>query len=527
MVEGAWRSGPGDQRARAMAGLESLQKVPRGHPPSAGVQQRQHEKLSGPAVPRRIWAITLLIIIAAGRCYMDASTGMKEKSPFVFTSAIVSQRNVLAHGQASRAAAHAAASAPQEPFTAETAGVGGGGASSPPAVEMALQAYASAHWGASVPDLRRDFSKESARRALVLLFREGRWGVADPGQLPRRDGGVADRMTGIITQFVAALATNTTFFLDWPALGRYYRPRFSFGTTDTESHVAQELLRPPLLQQFVFQQLKGGQLLQSAATRPVTVVRAGFGALHCFWHLDAPTRLRGCQSVQQQVKKDALLQPGRQLPKLIASVAFPDAFREMFNFLLEPTALLKSALPNVSQRVLAPVGNTTNLRKVMLQIRIGDQAISQQGSRSYAAQIPASLRLAQQFFDCALQHYPRASTAVWFVMTDSEAVKRYSLEKYPELVVVNSYYGSGVTGAPAQNRDGYKPTKRASDDPLMHVLAEQWIGTHCDVFVVTKNSGLGRQASFRSSHPDRVLYYGDDKCKRVPWAEAAHDWSSI
>jgi hypothetical protein len=371
-----------------------------------------------------------------------------------------------------------------------------------------LEVYARTHWASGEADLAR-FSQSSGRRALVVVFREYPWGAprGGPGQIP--DGGISDRLTGIVTHFVAALATNATFLLDWPAFELYYRPRYGFTIKDTEKQVAPELVQPPRLQQFRFQRFRGHLVLSSASTQSVTVCRAGFGALNCFWNVGPPQRPQ-CTALRQAVAK---LQPSG-VRSLTTSVHFEDAFREIFDFLFEPTALLTSVLP-VAPRIVAkvPAGH-----KVLLQIRTGDTTIQQQGKGLHTGE----KQKADRFFNCVLKHFPLASMSLWFVMTDSEVVKDYAMEKYPKLAVVNSQ------GKIADSTKGYTTAdgKDHTKDPLLHVLAEQWLATHCDVFIVTKNSGLGRQAAFRSVHPQRTLLYGDT-CQQVSWDKAALDWSNI
>eukprot|EP00928_Gymnodinium_smaydae_P070862 TRINITY_DN54610_c0_g1_i1.p1 TRINITY_DN54610_c0_g1~~TRINITY_DN54610_c0_g1_i1.p1 ORF type:complete len:384 (-),score=18.00 TRINITY_DN54610_c0_g1_i1:192-1343(-) len=366
------------------------------------------------------------------------------------------------------------------------------------------------HWAAGTLHPGRRPSLNQLARVLLLVVREGPWVQGSQ----RVDGGLSDRFTGIITHFAAAVAANATFLLDWPDLQRFYRPRFEFMYGDTESTVPAELLRLPLLQQFDFQAdvdsktltskpRQGLHLLRRLRRNRLTVARAGHGFLNCFWR-------ESCVPIGWNTTR---------LTRMTRSIPFRNAFRILFDTLFEPTAFLKTALPDIVGRFFSPESKVKV--RVLIQIRAGDHFITGNVSgRRYA--FAALLRKALAYFSCAAKvtasYGFKESDALWFLMTDSEDLKRIAKKQYGDKLITNSA-GRAVASI-------YDRKKGLMDDPLLHVISEQWIGSHCDYFVVPHMSGLGRQSAFRSRAHGRWIWYGD-QCRKVPWSLAARDWSEI
>eukprot|EP00035_Acanthoeca_spectabilis_P023205 m.448264 g.448264 ORF g.448264 m.448264 type:complete len:401 (-) comp19636_c0_seq1:1566-2768(-) len=348
----------------------------------------------------------------------------------------------------------------------------------------------------------------SLDRALIAVVREGAW---VPGS-QRFDGGIADRFTGIVTHFAAAVAANATFLLEWPELTRYYRPRFDFIVTrdETNRHVPPKLLRLPGIQQFPFQdERKGLKLLASLKKHRLTVARASHGFLHCFWSNGRIYKPRGCL-VPPEWKS-------ARLDVMVQAIPYRDAFRELFNTLFEPTELTTSLLQKEAARIIAPDPALPRGGRFLLQIRTGDRHIGEEPDRLPHHSV---LNKARAFFRCAekLEKARGLSprSVAWFVMTDSEGLKRYAVDKYPHKVIVNS--AGRATNSSYENTGGH--------DSLLDVIAEQWVGTLCDVHVVTRMSGLGRQSAFRSTSKEDTVCYGHD-CSCFSWYGVAMDWSEI
>jgi hypothetical protein len=354
-------------------------------------------------------------------------------------------------------------------------------------------------------------------RVLLVVVREGAWVPTSQ----RLDGGVADRFTGIVTHLVAAIAANATFLLEWPELERYYRPRFDFmvGRPAVDRAFPGELLRLPRLQQFPFQDKREGRRLRAhLSEHRLTAARVSHGYLHCFWSNGRVYRPRGC-IVPEFWKSD-------RLDAVTAAFTFRHAFRELFNTLFEPTELTKSVLARVAAPILTPDPPVPRGTCFLLQIRLGDKQISQGAAVENFVDAGAAdhhhtvLGTAKAFFQCAEKLEKTrggdSGSARWFVMTDSETVKRYAVDRYPKKAIVNS-----LGRATASSYNMSDPT-----DPLLHVIAEQWVGTLCDVHIVTRDSGLGRQAAFRSTSTEDTVCYGHD-CSCFSWYGVAMDWSEI
>jgi hypothetical protein len=273
-------------------------------------------------------------------------------------------------------------------------------------------------------------------RVLLVVVRESAWVNGST----RVDGGAADRFAGIITAFAAAVAANATILLDWPELPRYYKPRFDFMYSDTEHTVDSSLLRLPVLKQFPFQgNAKGLSLLKSLKSNRITVVRVGHGFLNCFWNNARLYKPRGC-TVPAVWDTD-------RLRAMTSAIPFRHAFRTLFDTLFQPrqsvTQLLNETARNVFITPQGIIPTITNQSKhwlrIFIQIRMGDSHIAVERRNGGQSR---SLSLAHRFFECARKKEREKgvdpSRVVWFVMTDSEIVKRYATERYPHKVVTNS-----------------------------------------------------------------------------------------
>eukprot|EP00038_Savillea_parva_P010763 m.192600 g.192600 ORF g.192600 m.192600 type:complete len:462 (-) comp18695_c0_seq1:73-1458(-) len=364
---------------------------------------------------------------------------------------------------------------------------------------------------------------DTLERVMIVIVRKGAW----VPNSDRNDGGVADRLTGIVTHLAAAVAANATFRLEWPGITKYYRPRFDFMISPEETNqiVSSDLLRLPGLQQFPFQgNFRGLKLLRSLQTRKVTTARAAHGFLHCFWNVGKVYKPRGC------IAPDVWQTP--RLAAMREAMSFRDAYRTLFDTLFEPTELLQKALSTVARRILKPdVPPSEGGRRFMLQVRMGDHhMVSENAKGSKATTTPGLLATARAFFACAeRQEKARGldpQKVVWFVMSDSETLKRLALERYPDKVVVNTLGRATLSTSYLTHNESKGKRQDPLADPMLHVMAEQWVGTQCDMHIVTRMSGLGREAAFRSYSTEEQVCYGND-CSCFSWYGVAMDWSEI
>lgn len=331
---------------------------------------------------------------------------------------------------------------------------------------------------------------------LIIVVREHAW-VNNSGRV---DGGIADRFAGISSHFMAAVAANSRFCIDWPDLDRWYKSPTNMTCRDTENRVNETLLLLPQLKQFSFRSGRlqtALDLVNSLKSQPVTVARGGHGILHRLW--DPKSALMLTEEYNTTHLRD-----------FVNAIPFRSAFGTIFNQLFQPTPDLLRVAEQIAPNILNVTNNNT---KVLIQIRTGDGNIGKANEAD-----PASFgRRFQSYFDCASQIVNHTDIA-WFLMTDSEDVKKYALEKY------GSHLEANVKGK--VSRSHYRQYNE-TNDPLKSVLAEQWIGTQCDVFVVTKDSGLGRQAAFRAMSTTQNGIYHGDSCEFVSWDAAAWHWSEI
>eukprot|EP00603_Paraphysomonas_imperforata_P003907 CAMPEP_0114438882 /NCGR_PEP_ID=MMETSP0103-20121206/14874_1 /TAXON_ID=37642 ORGANISM="Paraphysomonas imperforata, Strain PA2" /NCGR_SAMPLE_ID=MMETSP0103 /ASSEMBLY_ACC=CAM_ASM_000201 /LENGTH=247 /DNA_ID=CAMNT_0001609551 /DNA_START=20 /DNA_END=760 /DNA_ORIENTATION=- len=172
----------------------------------------------------------------------------------------------------------------------------------------------------------------------------------------------------------------------------------------------------------------------------------------------------------------------------------------LFDYLFSPGEPLRSSFSEEVARLGDP-----RVLKVLVQIRAGDQQIGQAGDGELGRH---AANLATAFFNCA-QAVEEAALArdreqtgaaggkekfsggaIWYLMTDSSAIKEYARRQFGSKVLMHDSRIVNMLG----NTDGYD--LQAFSD----VIGEQWCGSLCDFFVTSSTSGLGMQAAFRSKH---------------------------
>jgi hypothetical protein len=174
-------------------------------------------------------------------------------------------------------------------------------------------------------------------------------------------------------------------------------------------------------------------------------------------------------------------------------------------------------------------------KKVMLQIRIGDGIIKLENGNPLVGKAAAhTLAMTDEFLKCADQRFGKEDV-LWYLMTDSETVKQRTLQKYgAKNLVLNTggratMYTSYSTLLPKQAEG--EEERKEGEDPMLAVMGELWLGTFCDEFILSHQSGLGRQAALRAHRIPAYLYYGGivgwQKCYKVRTVLTMTDWSEI
>ena len=332
--------------------------------------------------------------------------------------------------------------------------------------------------------------------------------------------GMADRLTAVVTNYAIVVATDTTVVVDWQGFSTYYHFLLSYyhfrddfgltrsppltNETATTAAVTAAVGMPRSTRDSV---KNVGKLAATLLANPVTRAGGGHGGIGCLYN-------GGCGAALAAAVAGHSHDDGEMLTGYLP---FKDAYRVLFEHLFEPTPLLQEALVGVTPELYAALVNTSlaapPVTKVMLQIRVGDLAIKhfnlrEPGNELKLEEEAKAQRAAQSLFECwrlcALSHIPGApGPLIWLVMTDSEHIKAYAsgLARRGEQAFVNTLSSAVTVQQYGDQRAAGAP------DPVLYVIAEQWLGTFCSMHVVTGHSGLGRQAAFRSATTTNATVY--------------------
>lgn len=371
-------------------------------------------------------------------------------------------------------------------------------------------------------------------RVVIFVARDGRWG---PGE--RLSGGIADRMTGMMTAYAISLATDAAFLVDWPGLHHYFDSPLDLWYNASRELGTRHLNELPGFCTRNYTRVNYARFVASANSSGVTLVRASRGII-------GSLSLKGPEPplIRKLAPVKAMLES--------MGLTLATAYSTLFHSVLRPSTYLRETFEPIRS-----VLEQAQIR-IMIQIRAGDEYIT--GSSSIVA-LPPHLR---SFFDCAAQveiHASPNKTAgpepdtelhsglsdatprvVWFLMTDSADVRRHALKS--SHLWTRARIVTNLDSQPIFYED-YDKDRQGMHDPLLDVFGEQWLGSLCNRWVVSAASGLGMQAAFRSLDGDMLdgnLHVLDNHLQGhrtirngssngcwppTPLPVAAHMWSQI
>lgn len=200
----------------------------------------------------------------------------------------------------------------------------------------------------------------------------------------------------------------------------------------------------------------------------------------------------------------------------------PDtAFGCAYTFLFAPRPEALALLAPAAARLREP-----GALRIGLQIRTGDDAFFTPG----AVGPFGTQRTLDAFAACASDAEAawRASEAqpvVWFVVSDSAAVRRRMAELFPRKAVsplglnLNHSCPGGLNRAPGWRWALTQCDRANASDPTNPAAvsaAEQWLLAECDVFVLSRHSGFGRLAAARSLRWGSTYYLDNESGQPRP-----------
>jgi len=350
----------------------------------------------------------------------------------------------------------------------------------------------------------------AADKFVIYMAKEGMW--KDPFAEWRLQGGMADRMTGIVSTFALALATNATFLIQMEGLNEFYDSSVSLIIKDYTEVVnaVSESAHFAYWDRLQLSSKTESQLYNDVNESRIVFVRAGRGRLHRYFDEDGPIGTRLKETGMQKAA----------------------AYKCLFDFLFKPTSAAKSQFAQELAKLHpAPFGRgfvdnfvaPLEPRCVMIQIRTGDKVItSESGSDLSDEERRRLIKKYQGAFQCAANAEKNYSgDMLWYLMTDSKHLRNAAQQEYGAEKVI-AHFGKV---------DHFGDLSNAG---MMSVLGEQWLGSMCDAFVVSGASGLGQQAAFRSiawqrTYPSapNIFYIDADGqgCRARGPEEAMQNWS--
>lgn len=202
----------------------------------------------------------------------------------------------------------------------------------------------------------------------------------------------------------------------------------------------------------------------------------------------------------------------------------------VLGFLMQPKPeIFQPVLPEL-KRLLDP-----ETLYIGIQIRCGDDWLRDQ---NHAVDLSSWMG----FFTCAqdIEHFainrPNAKKTVkWFLVTDSMALRTKAVEQFGDKIIttmeakIEHSSKEESTGACGQNGEDCS----VSHAGFSVAAAEWWMLGACDYHIISKYSGFGRSAAFRSLRRDQI--YTTEKGKQPSCGEKSfsdvydmpYEWSGI
>ncbi|SCV68125.1 BQ2448_246 [Microbotryum intermedium] len=314
-------------------------------------------------------------------------------------------------------------------------------------------------------------------------------------------GGIADRSLGLFTSFLYAILTDRAFFIEWD--------NWPFELLADAVHI--DWSQPVDMETGLTRHPKMGvtksRILLPMIDLPDDYVDAFLlGRIwahmrdHPFWIRFWTNRGAVFRSFNYGGVSDVLKEKG-----LVRSTAYACLSEYLFRpkanalrFMVQYTSLF--ALPSVFS--------------VALQIRTGDQ------SMEFSKNDHSDAAAHRAFFECAEKVAARLARPdqkiVYYLVSDSEALKRNALHQYPDRVIL-----SGLSAAhpeiAAEDLDPVEEKKRILDG-ASEALIEGWLLGKTDFQILSVDSGFGKIPVWSSGKEGRTI--------QMPKTETGIDCSS-
>lgn len=289
-------------------------------------------------------------------------------------------------------------------------------------------------------------------------------------------GGLTDRMLGLTTTFFYAILTGRAFAINFqqpmPVDILFDSPFIDWSRRWSPPGVV------PVLDQSIWanKEILAGKVFESGLNWGGEVVDQHWGDFFQAWLRPLPKWIsifhnRGVilRSFRNPQVGDRILELGFKASTV---------YNCLVNYLLRP----KPAVLNFIAQYTSFFALPSNF-VIGVQIRCGDSSMV-----SESADLLNTVERYQPFFQCAEQvarvYAKPSQKIVYFLISDSNNLKKMAVEAYPDRVVLS---GMNAQHAEIAAGEGYKAT-----DGMMTTIAESWALASTDFQILTESSGFGK-----------------------------------
>jgi hypothetical protein len=210
-----------------------------------------------------------------------------------------------------------------------------------------------------------------------------------------------------------------------------------------------------------------------------------------------------------------------------------NAFGCLVNYLLKPK---EDIFIPVLEEYKKMTSTDTNTLKITIQIRVGDWLWTSTDHNSL------NVDRFLPYFSCAQQIEDFANidkkytNVIWYLLTESIALRKSAKQRYGDKILTNL----NITTEHSSKEQSVCETNTncaVSHTGFKTAAAEWWLMGYSDYFVITRYSGYGRSAAFRSLKKDNIYTVASGKhgpfqlnCDNKSFTDMetlSFDWSGI
>lgn len=182
-----------------------------------------------------------------------------------------------------------------------------------------------------------------------------------------------------------------------------------------------------------------------------------------------------------------------------------NTFGCLTNYLLKPRREILDLVPAIVEKMTYTDSNN-NILKISIQIRDGDQVFRGLHSEVNLNEFRTYFACAEQIEAFAVGSGEFTGGVIWYLTSDNLALRRAAVEYYGADKVLTDLSHTPMHSADLMLKGEEESRKRkaASIEGFKLAAAEWWLMGFAHYHVITKTSGFGRTAGFRSLRRDSI-----------------------